>query len=120
MKTKKTPDAIELMGPDRIAAAKAKYGELIQLVIEADELGAAEDLVLVVHKPSRSEFARFLRDSQVNAFNAMRRLVLDCALHPSDEELTAVLEGEPGLVVTLGNKLAQVAKANLEVLEKKV
>lgn len=112
--------ALDVLGQDRIDELKKKHGQVHELVIEADELGRDQGLLIVVHKPSRSAFARFLRDSQANAFNAMRAMVLDCALHPPLEEVRVAFEEEPGLVVTLGNKLATLAKANLEVLEKKL
>lgn len=120
MASKKTVSALDVLGKPRIDELKSKHGAVHELILEAEELGQDEDLLVVVHKPTRSAFARFLKDSQSNAYNAMRAMVLDCTVHPSLEDMRLAFEAEPGLVVSIGNKLATLARANLEVLEKKL
>lgn len=110
--------ALDILGQDTINEFKRKHGQISELIIEADELGNDIGMLVVVHKPTRSAFARFLRDSQTNAFNAMQAMMLDCTLYPSTEVLRQAFTDEPGLVVTFGNKLAALAKANLECLQK--
>jgi preprotein translocase subunit Sss1 len=105
--------------PEQIAEFKKRYPEISQLSTDPEDTGGTA-VVLVVRKPGRAEFSRFLKDAGKNAWRAMRTLVLDCTLHPSREELEALFEREAGLVLTFGEKLAAMAQANLEVVEKKL
>lgn len=102
-----------------IAELKAKHpGPLHELTAELEEGG--ERLVVIVREPKRTEFARFARDANQDAHRAMSNLFFDCLLDPAPEHVQEVCGRYPGLVIPLASKLLAIAKANLEVLEKKL
>ena len=105
--------------PEKITELKAQHGELYLLEIDDPDL---VDLAQVVVKaPGRTVLGRFQQDAVGGKpFKATRQLLLDCLVYPAPEVLEAVEARYPGVVVSLGGKVAGLSKAAVEVLEKKL
>jgi len=50
----------------------------------------------------------------------MHHLFFDCLVHPEAAEIQPLFERYPGVLMSFANRLLGMAKANLEVLEKKL
>lgn len=94
-------------GPD-LAALKAQHGRIE--VVEFDD-----GRVVVLRKPSRAQFDSFIDSERKQAHK--RQLVDDCRVHPSAEELVALLDEYPaalaGPLTDAALRLAGVGKARV-------
>lgn len=100
-----------------IETLKAQHGEIYEL---SADLGEEGTVAVIVRKPGRTQFARFTKDGLTDPLRATNNLFFDCLVRPSPAEMQRLFERYPGLLVSFANRLLALAKANLEVLEKKL
>jgi hypothetical protein len=80
------------------------------------------EVAVIVKTPDRQRWMRFkaqLQDQHRKAV-AMEGLVVDCAVWPSRGEVEQLLEQRPGLVETIGSKVAELAGLEETVTAKKL
>ncbi|MBP7127328.1 hypothetical protein KBD49_13275 [Myxococcota bacterium] len=99
-------------------ALKAQHGEIYELAVDLGEDGGL--VTAIVRRPGRAQFARFSKDGMSDPMRAMHNLFFDCLVHPAASEMQRLFERYPGLLMAFANRLLGMAKANLEVLEKKL
>lgn len=98
-----------------IETLRATHGDVELYLLSPDEHG------VVARGPGREAWRRFIAGAKGGKeLTAMENLLWDCAVHPSREELEALLERRPALVVTYGNQLAQIAGLDGEASAKKL
>lgn len=100
-----------------IEALKAQHGEIFELSVDLGDEGV---VTAVVRRPGRAQFARFSKDGLTDPLRAMNNLFFDCLVDPAAAEMQRLFERYPGLLISFANRLLALAKANLEVLEKKL
>lgn len=94
------------MDQERIEALKAKHGSKLRVITLNSEDGKEE---FVAKMPSRGEFKRFvglLSDDDTKA-DAFESISVSCIVYP--ENFEGMLEDRPGLAMTLGGKIAELA-----------
>lgn len=99
-------------------ALKAQHGEIFELAVDLGEDGGL--VTAIVRRPGRAQFARFTKDGVSDPLRAMHHLFFDCLVHPAAAEMQRLFERYPGVLMSFANRLLGMAKANLEVLEKKL
>jgi hypothetical protein len=90
-----------------IEGLKAKHGSKLRVITITNEDGDKEEFVAKM--PSRAEFKRFvalLSDDDTKA-DAFESISISCVVHP--EHFEGMLEDRPGLAMTLGGKVAELA-----------
>lgn len=105
------------MDEQRIEALKAKHGDIYLLTADMEEEGTLE---VVVRKPGRPQFGRFAEEVARDTYRAMNNLFFECLVEPEADRMRGLFERYPGLLMSLANRLLSLAKANLQVLEKKL
>jgi hypothetical protein len=105
------------MDAEHIEALKARHGDLYLLSADLDEEGTLE---VVVRKPARTMLGRFAEEVMRDPMRAMNNLFFGCLIEPEAARMQALFEQYPGLLMSFGNRLLALAKANLQVLEKKL
>ena len=113
----KTESLVCGLTPEAIEELKRKYPSVHMLCADPD--GEAR-LEIIVRKPGRADYSRFLKDAPKNTYAAMRQMVMDCRLAPDPDAVAAMFEENPGLVTTFGDKVAALAKGGIECTEKKL
>jgi len=80
------------------------------------------DFEVIGKAPSRGEFLRFqeMATDPKKRSKATEALVRACIVYPPGAELEAMLDKKPGLALTFGEKLVELAGAGVEVEEKKL
>ncbi|UZX16560.1 hypothetical protein KQ693_05890 [Thermus sp. PS18] len=104
------------MRPDEqtLERLRAEHGEVYW--VEAAGVG------LVVRPPRRAEYRRFraMTLDPERRGDATERLVRDCVVWPSPEELDRILETRPALADAVASRLLELAGAVEEVQLKKL
>lgn len=103
------------LSTDTITKLKSAHGDDLHLFTS----GGHE---LVLKAPGRDLWTKFKRTSQEPArrAQALEHLVTDCIVHPERDAVVSLIDRRPGLVDTVGEKLAELAgldeRASLEKL----
>lgn len=99
-----------------IQELKAKHKNLYLLTDEdGDEY--------VCKGPTVPEVERFLQDGgdkKGERLEAFRGLAMTCVVYPDGEKMAAIADEFPFIVVTLGNKLSELAKLHENIRVKKL
>lgn len=91
--------------PSDLEAARAEARRLAGEGVETfeakgedDEVGL--DITFIFQKPTRAQLSRYMKTSQMQqAYKAGARLCKDVAIHPKGDDLDALFERHPGLVL---------------------
>ena len=97
-----------------VSALKDAHGELHQL--------EANGLVVIVRKPSRGEYKRFMSEGADDRkrVNASENLVRTCVVWPERKVFDQMLEEFPGLAESYGFQVLEMAGAVEEASRKKL
>jgi hypothetical protein len=87
---------------EQVARWKEEHGDIYRITTD-------DGLTVVVREPNQDEMGRFVRRATKDVIRAMRDLVTSCALDPSLEALSVRLDKQPGMALTLGNKLLELS-----------
>lgn len=99
---------------EQIEQWKKEHGEIHE-ISDADG-----ELKIIVRKPTRGDMSRFTKEVSKNVFNATNNLVLGCLVYPKQEDLRKLIDEKPGLVLTLGGEIQQLAGASQDFLSRKL
>ena len=91
------------LNAERIAQWKSEYGRII---------GIEDPAEMVFRKPARHVWAEFLDSvtKQKGTHDAAYRLLCTrCTLYPEPEQARAIFDEYPGLCVTMGDALGELA-----------
>lgn len=104
------------MTPEQLQVIKDKHpGQKLFLL-------TADDVELVVRKPTRIEYKRFqsqiLSKGEEFTFDAGEILLRACLVHPDHTQLDWLLEEYPGLLMSLVKSLGELIKVS-QTVEKK-
>lgn len=100
---------------------KAKYGKLYRagITVPVDD-DTSEEYSYLFKRPSVSAYDRYIKTaSQIGITKASRVFMLDCVIEEDREQLEKDMELNPGIAISIGNKLTEImglGTANLKML----
>lgn len=107
-----------------IAEWKKQYGEdnIYDLTpqIEGDDWAEFKNTRIICRKPARRDLSRLAKGLTGDSLTALQNLVYDCLLYPSREVIDRMLAVKPGLVISLGNALQDLAGIMTDFLPRKL
>lgn len=124
MKEQETPAAGDLAA--EIAQWKAKYGEdaihdMTPQNVEEDEVWSQIGVKRVIcRRPERRDMSRLAKGLSGDAMVSMQNLVYDCLLYPSRDMVDKLFAKKPGLIISLGNALQELAGVLTDFLPRKL
>lgn len=105
----------------REAELKEKYGRVYRagIVVPVDD-DTSEEYSYLFKRPSVSAYDRYIKSAaQVGITKASRVFMLDCVIDEDKAELERDMEQNPGIAISIGNKLTEImglGTANLKML----
>lgn len=102
-------------------ALKAKYGKLYRagITVPVDD-DTSEEYSYLFKRPSVSSYDRYIKTaSQIGITKASRVFMMDCVIEENREQLEKDMELNPGIAISIGNKLTEImglGTANLKML----
>lgn len=102
-------------------ALKAKYGKLYRVGITVPMDDTEEkDYSYYFKRPSVPAYDRYLKNAAQSITRASKAFMLDCVIDENRDELTADMEEDPGIAITIGNRLTELlgltSSVNLKML----
>lgn len=101
---------------------KAKYGDKLYrsgITVPVDD-ETSEEFSYLFKRPSVAAYDRYIKSvSQVGITKASRVFMLDCVIEEDLHRLQADMEENPGIAISIGNKLTEImglGTANLKKL----
>ncbi len=101
----------------QVEELKAKHGELRLLSADLEEGGYLD---VIVRPPPRAQLGRFAEEVMRDPYRAMNNLFFECLVEPDADQMRTLFGRYPGLLLAFANRLLAMAKANVQVLEKKL
>ena len=92
-----------------IEALKKKYGKVYRVGVTVpidDE--TEQDLVYHFKRPSVPSYDRYIKTASQGMTRASKAFMLDAVVDEDRERLTADMEENPGIAITVGNKLTEL------------
>lgn len=100
---------------------KAKYGKLYRagITVPVDD-DTSEEFSYLFKRPSVSSYDRYIKTaSQIGITKASRVFMVDCVIDEDRARLEADMAENPGIAISIGNKLTEImglGTANLKML----
>lgn len=100
---------------------KAKYGKLyrISVTVPLDDT-LEKDYSYYFKRPSVPAYDRYLKSAAQSITRASKAFLLDCIIDEEIQQLTTDMDEDPGIAITIGNRLTELlgltSSVNLKML----
>ena len=102
-------------------ALKVKYGKLyrVGITVPVDDT-EEKDYSYYFKRPTVPAYDRYIKSAAQSITRASKAFMLDCVIDEDRDKLTADMEEDPGIAITIGNRLTELlgltSSVNLKML----